>query len=382
MMKAEIGGDIELPLNHLLRPRLHQYLGFSQGYEKFKLMSNGRASIRFILRECLKLNKGDEVLLPSYIFQNLQNPFKELGLNIRFYKLKNDLSMDLEDVRVKLTGQTKVFYILDYFGFPQPVEKLGDLKKRYPGCAIIDDITQSYLTSLMNPNFGRIGDYTYFVLMKYVPTPDGAMLLFKKNPGGVTNWRNRQYKHFVYWFTRYAAMNCKTIFLRTHLLPRSLHLNLFNSAARLIEDYPLYSTMSLISRTLIDTFDFQGIIAKRRQNYMRLLNNWNDKWPVPMHRNLPDDVCPMGFITLSEKRQIYRKELSKAGIYCPVHWQPVTTIKNDGNLLATEIDKMEFAQSWEISNNIMFIPIDQRYGIKEMDYILNNMGRVAKLIGQ
>jgi dTDP-4-amino-4,6-dideoxygalactose transaminase len=288
--------------------------------------------------------------------------------------------MDIEDVKRKLNINTKIFYILDYFGFPQPVKKLGDIKKEFPGCAVIDDITQSYLTSLINPEFGRVGDYTYFVFMKYVPTPDGAMLLFKKDPGNVINWKKRQYKHFTYWFTRYAAMNSKNVFLKAHLVPRSLHLKLFNYSARLIEEYPLYANMSTVSRKLINTFNYHEIILKRRQNYNHLLRNWKTNWPAPLHDRLPEDVCPMGFIVTSEKRQQYRKILSKAGIYCPVHWQPTTTIKNDGNLLATEIDKDEFATSWGVSNTVMFIPIDQRYGIKDMDYILENMDTAAKSV--
>ena len=129
----------------------------------------------------------------------------------------------------------------------------------------------------------------------------------------------------------------------------------------------MFAEMSWTSKRLLDKFDYEGVIARRRENFQHLLDNLDSDSFVPLFPNLPSSVCPMGFVVLAEDRDYLRRELSNAGIYCPVHWQ-----------LASEIDPEEFPISWEISRKIMMIPIDQRYGIEEMDYILDKIHEICQ----
>ncbi|GAF79687.1 unnamed protein product, partial [marine sediment metagenome] len=123
-------------------------------------MSNGRASIRLILRKILKLGKGDEVLLPAYVFQGLLDPFEESDMTIKFYKLNRDLTLDASDIKRKINENTKVLFILHYFGFPQPVEQLKELREAYPSCSVIEDIVQSFFTTRLDSSLGRFGDFS------------------------------------------------------------------------------------------------------------------------------------------------------------------------------------------------------------------------------
>lgn len=49
-------------------------------------------------------------------------------------------------------------------------------------------------------------------------------------------------------------------------------------------------------------------------------------------------------------------------------WHP--TQRMGGEFFCKEIDPEEFPVSWDIARKIMMIPIDQRYGIDEMNHIL------------
>jgi len=369
-MRSEIGGDWHLPLSHLWWKSLGQHSAFIPDGTNYFLMSNGRASIRLILKRILKVGKGDEVLLPAYVFQGLLDPFKESDMTIKFYKLNRDLTMDASDIRRKINENTKVLFIMHYFGFPQPVEQLKDLREAYPSCSVIEDIVQSFFTTCLDSSLGRFGDFSFNVYMKYVPTPDGSLLIINR-PIGDLDWRNWQFKRLMYTGSRYIAMNLKNLYLKGYPVPKNWFLSLFKYAARLMEEYPMFAEMSWISRRLLDKMDYDGIIVKRRDNFQYLLDNWDSASIIPLFPNLPSSVCPMGFVVLAEDRDYVRRELSKAKIYCPVHWRP--TSEGDGNLLAREIDPEEFPVSWEISRKIMMIPIDQRYGKNEMDYILDNI---------
>jgi len=374
-MQMEIGGDLELAWNHFLWKRHYRCENFLPEGRSAIMMSNGRVSVRLILRHILKVKRGEEVLLPAYVFEGLLTPFRESEMEITFYRLNPDLSLDLNDIQKKINPNTRILYLLHYFGFPQPINGLEKLRQQYPSCAIIEDITQSYLTDRLDQTMGKLGDFAYFVYMKYVPVPDGSLLRFNRSMPDI-DWNNRQFKHFLYYSSRYLAMNLKNLYLHTRLIPKTWHQRLFGYAARILETYPMYARMSWISSRLVDTFNYDQIIEIRRNNYEYLSKRWNFDQIIPLFSSLPSTVCPMGFVVLTEQRDLIRNELSKSGIYCPVHWQAIN--RGDGNLLSRSIDRAEFPVSWDIASRIMMIPIDQRYRQKEMDYILFNLQRICK----
>ena len=109
-MAMEIGGDIEIPLSHLWWPKLGQHKDFIPEGWSYLPMSNGRAALRLVLREILKLGQGDEVLMPAYVFDGLLNPFRESGMTIKFYKVSDNLTLDAEDIKQKMSQKTKVLF--------------------------------------------------------------------------------------------------------------------------------------------------------------------------------------------------------------------------------------------------------------------------------
>ena len=373
-MRSEIGGAFSLSWSHLWRRDLGQHSAFISPGSNYFLTSSGRASMRLILREILKLGQSDEALLPAYLFQGLLSPFKESKVTVKFYKLKEDLSLDASDIERKMSRNTKVLWIMHYFGFPQPVEQLNRLREAYPSCAVVEDIAQAFLTSRMDASLGRFGDFNFNVYTKIVPIPDGS-LLKSNRPIADLHWRNWQFKHIVCTGTRYTALILKDIYMKGYPVPKKLYLFLFNYADRLCDEYPIFAHMSWVSRRLVDKMDWEGIVARRRENYQHLLDNWDLRSIVPLFSNLPGSVCPMGFVVLSENRDYIRSELIKAKIYCPVHWHP--TIGGEGHRFSSEIDHEEFPASWEIARKIMMIPIDQRYGIEEMNRILEQLRMIS-----
>jgi len=367
-IKTEVGSDFSIPLSHLWRKSPNQHGGFIPEGSTYFLTCNGRASLRLIFR-ILGLTNGDEVLLPSYLYDGILSPFKERNLAIKFYKINADLTMDVSDIERKISENTKILFIIHYFGFPQPVDKLRELRESNSSCSIVEDLVQSMLSTRLDGTLGKFGDFSFDAYRKLLPTPDGSLLLVNKPIEYVNwnKWKDRQFEHFLHINSRYIAMNLKNLYLTTHLVPKTLHLWLFRHAERLLVDYPILAEMSRMSKRLLDKFDFEEAIVKRRENYQYLLNNWFSDSIVPLFQDLPNSVCPLGFPILTQDRDHLRRELIDSKIYCSVHWE-----------LPCEIDNDEFAVSWEISRRILMIPIDQRYGIGEMNYILNKIRTISQ----
>jgi dTDP-4-amino-4,6-dideoxygalactose transaminase len=363
-MKKEIGGEFHLPLSFLFREQVNQFDKFITNGPKCFLTSSGRDSLKLIIK-ILGLSHTDEVLLPAYLCQEMLIPFQEERVNFAFYKVNCNLVADIDDIKVKISGNTKALLVIHYFGYRQPVEEIRKSFKEH-SIYLIEDTAQSFLTKYNGQFLGRSGDLAFTSFRKFLPVLDGSLLVI--NRGGPRNdfeWRTPSLRHFSYLCLRYLGMKSKNLYLKTHLVPKPVFLYIFRAADKMLNKYPKPAKMSSLSKRVLYTFDFDDIILKRRRNFQHLLDNWRSDIIQPVFRELPADVCPLGFPVFSKDRDYVKHNLIERRIYPPVHWN-----------LPLDISKEEFGLSWEISRHILTIPIDQRYELSEMDYILKQIHEI------
>jgi dTDP-4-amino-4,6-dideoxygalactose transaminase len=374
-MISEIGGEFSIaPTQICWKSRLGKSDPFFSGEPKPFLLADGRAALRLIFTQVIKPSVGDEMLLPAYLFDELLEPFRESRATIRFYKINRDLTLDLEDIKTKINPRTKILYLIHYFGFPQPLKSLTEIKEKYPDCVIIEDLAQAFLSAWLDSSLGRFGDFGFNTFRKVVGVTAGSMLWSKKPIQ--LKLQKYQFKNLLLNDTRYLAMNLKNLYLKSHIIPKSWYLGLFGFTDSIIDENKLCCEMSWLSKRLIRSYDYPEIIAIRRRNFAYLLDHWHFKTVQPLFKELPASVCPLGFFVLSQNRDVLRKELSKRNIYCPIHW---TDHPKTPHAMSPSISREEFPISWELAGNIMMIPTDQRYGQREMQYILDKVQELEKM---
>jgi dTDP-4-amino-4,6-dideoxygalactose transaminase len=368
--RVEIGSDFELPLGQLFARRVATQANYRPDNTHF-YATTGRSCIQLILDQ-LNLPVGSEILLPAYLFEGLLSPFKTRAMVLKFYKLNRDLTIDIADLRSKINVNTKILYVIHYFGIPQPVARLNWIREEFPSCCIIEDLAQALGTYIMGDSIGKFADFAFFNFIKFLPVPDGALLT--DNTGNpALRQPPLKLRQLIYVCDRYIAMNLKYLYLKTNLVPKSLFRAMFRFAANLKEEHPFTAGISLVSRRLLKSVDFQQMVNTRLNNYRYLSANWRSPLFVPLHDIAPPNVCPLGFLVLCERRDLAVRALSKEGIYCAVHWSPNAT---GFECFSPRITEKEFPLSREIANRIMMFPIDQRYGIPEMNYILSKVDRM------
>lgn len=307
------------------------------------------------------------MLLPPYLCGDILRPLKEENMNFTFYKINSDLSIDISDIERKITRKTKVLLIIHYFGYPQPIKEIRKLSQER-SLYLVEDLAQSFLSKCDGHPLGWFGDLSFTSYRKFMPVLDGSLLLVNRQEiHAQINWRKTSLNHFLYSCLRYLAMEFKALYLNSHFVPKPLFLWLFAQAEEMLNRYPKPAEISSFSRNILNKSDFDSLILKRRGNFQYLLDRWHFSSVYPLFRELPEDVCPLGFPVIAEDREYVKRELIKRRIYPPVHWN-----------LPPEVDKGEFSASWEISRHILTIPIDQRYGIGEMDYILRQMREIGE----
>lgn len=359
----EIGGEFHLPISYLFKKRLNQFNRFIPNSASF-LTSSGRDSLSLIIK-LLGLTPDDEVLLPSYLCPDILRPFREAGIATSFYRINRNLSIDFDDIERRITKKTKALLVIHYFGYPQPIKEIRRLADKH-SLWWIEDSVQSFLSKYDAQPLGWFGDIGFTSYRKFLPILDGSLVLINnKELGDSPEWETNSLNYWLYLCLRYWGMRLKSLYLKTYLAPKPLFLWFFDQAERTLNRRPKPARMSALSKRLLNRFDFDDIISRRRRNFQYLLNNWPSKTIQPLFQKLPADVCPLGFPVFANNRDYVKQQSIRRRIYPPIHWE-----------LPEEVDKDEFAVSWEISRHILTIPIDQRYGLDEMNYIIRQVKEI------
>ncbi len=331
----EIGGCYEFPFSTLLKPRTNRFP---------QILATGRDCLTLITR----FLKEGTILLPAYICEAVLTPFKVSEFKIKFYDVNERLEVKKEVIAKELKN-AKALLIIDYFGFPQKdgndIHKLCNKK----GVLLLEDRVHSWLSK-----FDSYGDISFNSFRKMLPVPDGATI------EGITP---SQLEKPPSKFVRFMLLS---LMFRRFFKQKSQ--DLYRKAEyEEIERYKKPARGSRISKFVLERIDLSKVIKIRKENFTYLLNNWKGiNGITPLYKTLPDYVCPLGFPVLCRHRDNLKQHLIRHKIYPPIHW-----------ILSKDIPK-RFKVAHKISNELLTIPIDQRYTQHDMERVLKIIKNVSK----
>lgn len=108
------------------------------------------------------LKKGDEVIVPSYTFCSTINTIVHTGATPIFCDILPDtLCVDPDDVKRKITKNTKAVVIVHFAGMAASVNKIKGICKSY-GIKIIEDAAHAFHVKYNNKFIGSHGNITCF----------------------------------------------------------------------------------------------------------------------------------------------------------------------------------------------------------------------------
>ena len=312
-----IGGyfSLELPLR--------------EEYHKGALRLNtGRNCLEYILRS----RKYKKVYLPYYTCEVILEPFKKTGTEYEYYHINFELEL-LNDISL---GKDEALLYTNYYGLKQAyVEHLAN---RY-GSQLIVDNTQAFYAKPFE------GIDTFYTCRKFFGVPDGAYLYTDKLLD-VEFERDKSYDRMAHLMKRID-------------LSAEEGYKDFRRADDGLDNQPILR-MSKLTERLMQSIDYDVIAKKRRANFMQLHNALCDS----NHLNLPleDDVVPMVYPYMVAKEGL-RDKLIANKIFVARYWPNV--------LDWTEKGSVEYL----LTEQMLPLPIDQRYDEEDMKYIINIINR-------
>ena len=285
------------------------------------------------------------VLLPALSCESMIFPFELFGHKVKFYKLKNDYSIDFEDLYKKIVGENELFLYMDYFGNQSISDiQLEILKER--GLVLIEDRTHSLFGT--RSRFFK-PDYIIASLRKWFPIPDGGLL-----------WGNVNEEFGI--DTCFAELRLKAQLMRHDYLQngneqiKTEYRKIFANVSSIMKfDKPC--AMSAYSYALVQSTDWKRVHFQRKRNadvLSKMLSPYsfgNSCLYVPFMVDKRDDI---------------QKVLSSVGIFNTIIWP----------LKESQRRACETAKHTE--THILAAPCDQRYNEEDMEYIGKEILRVIE----
>ena len=139
----------------------------------------GRVAIALAL-QAMGVSKGDKVLVPAFHCASMVEPLAWVGAEPTFYRVRDDLSVDLDDVAAKTDAATRVLLATHYFGFPQDLVTLRNFCD-YQGLKLLEDCAHSFFGTYEGRPLGSYGDIAIASLTKFLPVPDGGCLISSRD---------------------------------------------------------------------------------------------------------------------------------------------------------------------------------------------------------
>jgi len=347
-----VGGEFVLNPLLAISHRTGQFSANGENFHDFHRYYTFGAyySLKAILRN-LDLCASEAVLLPSYLCPSILQPFQETGTKYIFYKIKEGLLPDLEDIALKLNSYVKAVLFIDYFGisyaqYLKPILEVLQVK----GIQVIQDSVQAWFRTRTE----IYGDIFFNSIRKYSPLE--ASLILSRLP--------LQIKY------RYNYNRMFIIRKRIAQLIRYLHIEYrMFSPRRFLSGIEYFNNryyhegilpLPISNRYLLNRIDFKTWANIRISNYNQLKRIVQN--PSVSTALSPTDV-PLGLSIQTSERDKKKRILHSYNIHCPVHWS-----------LSAEISKKEFECSWETSEHELTLPVFVE--AEDMPFYIKKLGEV------
>lgn len=292
------------------------------------LLNTGRNALEYILR-CIGEIKC--VYLPYYTCEVVLEPLKKLRIPYSFYHINAKFEM-VEDIQPK-EGE----YIIanNYFGVKDAyIQALAD---KY-GAHLITDCAQAFFAKPI------AGIKSFYSTRKYVGVADGGVAY------GVDG------KYSLLYDEDDSTLHNSHLRIRKEQGAEAGFQDFQQNETKL-DNQPI-RLMCRNTRNILWHIDYHKVIVRRRENFAYLHEALKDNNLLQLPE-MDSFVCPMVYPFATKSDRNLRKKLIENKVFVAKYWPNVLDWCDPGEL------------EYKISENIVFLPIDQRYAEREMNYILN-----------
>lgn len=280
--------------------------------------------------EYLIISKGiNKLLFPKFMCDSCDEILIRNNVSVRYYSI----GIDFKPLNID-RDEDEYLYIVNYYG-QLSIDYLLSL-----GDNVIVDNAQAYFNEPID------GTDTIYTCRKFFGVPDGAILYTEKKLETELP-RDESFDRMHFLLGRYERS--ATEFYSEYVANNDFFYN-----------EPI-KKMSKLTNNLLHGIDYEFVCNRRRENFQYLDKQFKSI-------NKLDLIVPNGAfmypLYINNGAEI-RKELQKEKIFIPTLWPSVSEVCDENEL------------EYDMANNILPAPVDQRYDIDDMNYLI---GEIQKCI--
>lgn len=319
-MNKAIGGYLELELG----------MGSGHVHKNLIHLNSGRNALEYIL----KTRGITKAYIPAFSCKVLMQPLKNLNIDYQYYSVNSKL--EPASLPAEIHANEVVLYT-NYFG-----------------------VKDDYIRELEHTDLPFVLDYSQSLFIKpshkfdcfYSPRKFVGVA-----DGGYAALVNFDLKDMGELKTSHSTHRMLHLLRRIDISPEAGYQEFITANSSLNNES--LAAMSALTQRLLMSFDYGHIKNKRLSNFIRLhslLGHVNG-----LDLNFQNIESPLCYPFLCNNAQTIREIAARERIYIPRYW-PDTL--GPEYLNADEVNCIE---------NILHLPIDQRYGVEDMDRISDLM---------
>ncbi len=301
--------------------------------------------------------QGKKVALPYFTCHSVIESFVRMGCEIKFYPIQKDLKVQ-EDLIIQFcqVEQPYLFFYHDYFGLNEELK----WSKIFDVCSgqqlFVNDKTHSFFSASTHSS----AHYTLMSIRKWGGISEGGCLQINGMKGLDIQYDIRPDNDFRMEIYNKASELKREFLQGDPSINKEQFRSLFYQSESFFDSetgiYPIRLEALQQWRALLRS----PFAQRRKLNLDLLVQGWNpdwEGWGIPIFMN-NRDVVPLYFpILLKIQRSLLQSFLASHGVYAPIIWPKSILITQEGDD--------------SFYNQLLCIPIDQRYGEKDMNRILS-----------
>lgn len=305
-------------------------LQFPKGLEYYKgdcvaRLNSGRAAIyhAFLSTGC------KSIWLPYYQCESVRDFLLQKEVQIKYYNIDSDFRPQLEDI-----DENEAILIVNFYGiFSSKEIRKKSLKYHH----VIIDNSQAFFAK---PENEWLNVYS---ARKFIGVPDGAYVI-GKSVKCIDEYPQGFSSNTAAFMLKRIEYGCEGEVYRERTI---------NEKRIDTEDI---SKMSRLTHTILDGTNYQFIIDKRRENFYYACELFDCMNMLDVHKYEDSEIVPMVY-PLMVKNDTLLKRLLEAKHFQGNWWKYILDIPE-----ANRFEK-------ELSRYMIPITIDQRYDIKDLNYL-------------
>lgn len=305
----EIGGYIELD----------DYQG-KMLYDDGIKLNCGRKALEYVV----KAKRIKKILMPKFMCDSCDKVFRNNGVEVKYYSI----GIDFKPIISKRQSD-EWLYIVNFYG------QLGEDEIKNYGEKVICDNAQAYFVEPI------AGIDTLYTCRKFFGVADGAILYTDVFLTDLQ--QDESYDRMNYLLGRYERSASE--FYQEYAYNNDY-----------FENQPI-KKMSKLTENLLHGIDYEFVKKRRTENFTYL----NSKLLSVNKLSLRIPEGPFMYPLYVDDGAEIRKKLQAEKIYIPTLWPSVFNI--------CEKNELEY----NMAENILPLPVDQRYMIQDMDYMVRHI---------